>query len=705
MADTKCRECGRVFAPADANQPCPACGSTDRKSVAESPEVPARPRVRAPGRRRWLPAVTLTVLGLGVVAAFLVGPRIVQRSTSNREPDAEALSRESEVALRRGNHREALAHADLAVRSAPGYAPGFVRRARAKYFLGDEYGALADCDEALRLDPGLALAHAYRAPVARLRGTPAAGVRDGERAVELMPDSPEALAGLALGRLHAGDAAGATEAAAKAVERAPDDPEVHRVHGLALAARGDAGASAEFDTAVRLSGDRPFYLAARADFVAGTPDPTDQDLVRAAADAERAVAADPNCAPAHLALANVHAVRERRPDVLAACEKAVAANPRAVDAYLRAAEDLSPRDLNHFQMLQTALAQILDLRELRGAGDFAFGALLADLQRLASARMKRDVTIYINFHSFTPQAAQTLRDAKVNLSSLMDATGENLLREITFKTVLDTLCRQVGAAFWVGPENIEIVARETAQREAAREPRLLSYDLIAPAELYRREERVLLFEQALRQTIDLRELKGGDFGLGALLADVQRLVSNRMKRDVTIYVNYESFPPEVRPVLRETKVNLGVLMDASGEQLLTAVKVSKVLDQLIRHLGETTKAQATSDYIETVWTGKSEGGEAAWRPLRLTGKPRPEAVRWLTRGIEQVPESARLYLARGQIHLEQYELDEAITDLTQSIERNPADARAYRLRSLAYAARGNPGDAALARADALATRP
>jgi len=177
-----------------------------------------------------------------------------------------------------------------------------------------------------------------------------------------------------------------------------------------------------------------------------------------------------------------------------------------------------------------------------------------------------------------------------------------------------------------------------------------------------------------------------------------------MRADIPIYINYESFPREHRAVIRDAKVNLRVLMDASGENLLPAVKVSEIIDQIVRHLGDDAKVRAAADYIEIVWVGKSEGGEAAWRPMRLTGKPRPEALQWLDRGIEQVPESGRLYRARGQVHLEQYELEAAIADLTRAIERNPADKPAYRLRSLAYTARGNPGDAALARADALATK-
>jgi tetratricopeptide (TPR) repeat protein len=177
-----------------------------------------------------------------------------------------------------------------------------------------------------------------------------------------------------------------------------------------------------------------------------------------------------------------------------------------------------------------------------------------------------------------------------------------------------------------------------------------------------------------------------------------------MRTDIPLYVNYNSFETEARATLRDTKVNLNVLMDASGENLLPAVKVGTILDQLLRSLGDEAKYRLTPDFIEIVWIGP-QGGEAAWRPMRHQPKPRPEALRWLARGLEHVPESAELRLARGQIYLEQYELDAAIAEFTQVIERNPANVQAHRLRSIAYTARGKPEDASRARADALATKP
>jgi tetratricopeptide (TPR) repeat protein len=654
-------------------------------------------------------AVGGAVVLVAVPVVLLAGPPRVPPDGAERTDEATDLCRQSEAAGQVADFHKALTLADRAVQAAPSYAPGYARRGRAKFFLGDEEGALADCDQAVRRDPALAAAYAYRAPVAGLRGGPAAGVADADKALRLDPHLPGRAACAALARLNAGDLAGAEQEAKAATAEATDAAEGHRVRGLVLLARGDAHAQAEFDDAVRLSGGRPFYRAARADCLIelAQADGVEADrlaLDRAQDDIDEALKADPACAPAHLAAARLAAIRERRTDVLAACEKAVAANPRLVEAYLRAADDLSPKDRAHFEMLQTALAHPLDLREFKG-GDFAFGALLADLQRLASDRVKRDVTIYINYHSFDDDQRQTLREAKINLHSLMDASGENLLKDVTFRTILDTLCAQAGAAYFVGPEYIEIVSRKTAQAEAGRKAHAVSHELIGPAELYRQEARVLRFEQALRQTIDLRELKGGDFALAALLTDVQRLASNAMRADVPIYIEFNSFPVETRTTLRDAKVNLSGLMDASGENLLKEVKVGTVLDIIVRNVGEEAKVRVTPDYLAVVWTGKADEGEASWRPLRLTGKPPAEAIDWLNRGIKAVPESARLYRARGQVHLEQFQLDAAIADLTRALERNPADKAAYRLRSLAYAARGQPGDEALARADALATKP
>src|SRR5262249_21784396 len=161
---------------------------------------------------------------------------------------------------------------------------------------------------------------------------------------------------------------------------------------------------------------------------------------------------------------------------------------------------------------------------------------------------------------------------------------------------------------------IEVVGREAATREAGSKSRVLSYDLVAPADLSRREERLRRSEDALKQTIDLRDLKtteGGDHAVGALLTDVQRLVSNKMRADVTLYINYDSFPEKVRPMLRDMKVKPGPIPDANGNVSTTA-GVEAVLDHVLRPLGDHVKVRPTPDFLEIFWAGPPAKLEAAW---------------------------------------------------------------------------------------------
>jgi len=127
--------------------------------------------------------------------------------------------------------------------------------------------------------------------------------------------------------------------------------------------------------------------------------------------------------------------------------------------------DMTPRAKQRYQMLQNSLIQTLDMTDIiKDTGEIPFISLLSDIQKLVTIRMKRDVTLYINYSTFTAEDRLTIQkgDKKVNLRSLLDASGETPLREISFKTVLDVLCRQVNASFFVTPDYIEIVDIERA---------------------------------------------------------------------------------------------------------------------------------------------------------------------------------------------------------------------------------------------------
>ncbi len=302
--------------------------------------APASNRSRR--RRMAIGAVILIAIGGGIWFA------VSKYRTIERQHELARLCDESDSACQSGNYREAIGRANRAIELAPEAALGYARRARARFFLGDELAALADCNEALRRDPNLAVALAYRAPLAGLKDSASAGVYDGERALELDPNLRDGPPCLALAKLKAGDAKSAEELSSRAIELHPEDPEGHRVRGLALAKLKQEGAGAEFNAAVSYSGSQANYLVARAEYFvqldAARPKAKIATLLELArADAQRAIEASPNFAPAYVALAKVHASEGRWSDVNADCEKAIGINPQLASAYLRAADCLSPR--------------------------------------------------------------------------------------------------------------------------------------------------------------------------------------------------------------------------------------------------------------------------------------------------------------------------------------------------------------------------
>jgi tetratricopeptide (TPR) repeat protein len=590
---------------------------------------------------------------------------------------------------------------------------------------------------------------------------------------------------LALAHLRAGNA----QAAADAVRENPNDAESLRVHGLALAEWSKPEAGAEFDAAVEVSGGKPIYLAARAEYlvrIAATrkDDESDALLARAEADAKRAIEIDASFAPAHVALANVYAATGRWFEMNESCERAVAANSRLVSAYLRGADDLSPKAARRYRMLQEALLLPLDLRELEGFQNFAFGPLIADLQRIVSVKIKEDVVLFIDYESVPPEARGSLRDAKVNLNSLMDVSGDELLKNITFETILDTLCYQVGLTYIVTPEHINLVDIGNAGSVAQRTARLIPAAVVNCANQIHNERRRLFLEQALERTLDLEEFRGGgDFMAGQLLKDLQVLLSRRMNAHVPLYLNYRTFPPESRQTLRDSRTNLSKLYDAGGDRFLPNLRARRVIEDIAKQLNAGVRVAA--DYIEIVgnevleakterakekanldaelgkakkaflaqrekaaknpkttqelaqerilkivysilgirsnpvrfnpfdgflvhpeWTEFDFSEYADWQQFEkfyielyqeaidpetlIKAKPRPEALRWLERGIAAIPDSAELHYARGQIHLEMGEFDKAIGDFTKAIELNPGHAEAIRMRKIAIDAKDRP---------------
>jgi tetratricopeptide (TPR) repeat protein len=652
-----------------------------------------------------------------VLLAAVAWRTINWRHDRARFREAAGLCEQSEAAATDAHYRQALDLAQSAVEIAPELPLAYIRRARAKYLLGDDHGALTDCDQAIQRDPNLAIAYAYRAPLAWLRGPASNGVADAERALELDPDLPEGLNCLALAHWQAGNHPNAVEVASEAITINSNDPESYRARALARAAQDDVTAIQDFDASVLHSGEKPRYLVARAEYrVRRTAtlvgQAAEEELRIASLDAMRAISLDAEYAPGHLAIARIQSARELRREMLITCNSAVFAYPRHVETFLHAAEDMSPSQKRRYQLLCDAMMTPLDGDELIKEGQW-FGAIIGRIEKIISSRAKQRLPIEINRMSFPPETRATLWDYKVNVAMFFDAQWD-LLRGVPVKVFLPMLCRKVGATFLVTPEKIEIVYIPNAEKIAATKRQHIAYEFLPAGDSSKREQSRLLFERVLDEKLTMNEAKrllaGGDHAVGDVLGLLQFWMMNKTKAYLPIYVVYDSFPPELRQTFkdvlirlkkREVGATIRELLDEALSQVLRAAKHEEPNARIVY--------QATSDYIAISYVDPDDDGRRDtddWRPIPCSPqkcRPRPGAIQWLTRGLENVPESARLYLARGRIYLEQHEFDQAIDDFSRAIERNPSMVEAYRMRSMAYAVRGHEDDIERSRVDALAT--
>jgi hypothetical protein len=184
-------------------------------------------------------------------------------------------------------------------------------------------------------------------------------------------------------------------------------------------------------------------------------------------------------------------------------------------------------------------------------------------------------------------------------------------------------------------------------------------------------------------------------------------------------------------------------MDATGENLLTDIKLGRVLGMLARQVGASVRT--TPDYIEFFdpkgdedvrtarraeerkelrrmeeeqvkafnaarrdwfgwlgpWTDETVEPDEPARPRVVRAKPRPETLAWLDRGIQAVPNAAQLYYARAMIQLERGEFEAAIADLNQAIKLKPGYPEAVRMRTIADSAK----DKQVRERDEFAARP
>jgi tetratricopeptide (TPR) repeat protein len=254
-------------------------------------------------------------------------------ASATPEVKAEALAALSGQDLLRGTGRDALTHAEEAVKAAPASVTAQAALARAQARAKDGVTALATADKAVQAGPTSAVAHVARGEALLASSRAKEAEAEFRKALELDPKLHLARTKLAWALLANGDAAGAEAEAKKASDADQKSGEAFAVLGRAVLARDpkrwdDAIAQAQ-QGAFLNPRDPLVQLAVGHIFEAGN------NIDQAALAYGRALAADPGFTPARVANVQVLVRKGQTDAALADAQKIVQEMPNNAQAQLQ----------------------------------------------------------------------------------------------------------------------------------------------------------------------------------------------------------------------------------------------------------------------------------------------------------------------------------------------------------------------------------
>jgi len=244
---------------------------------------------------------------------------------------SQILTGQAAFDLQRGTGKDALAHAEAAVK-AEASAGAVAALARAQARVGDAAAALATADRAVQAGPTSGEAHAARGDALLALHRNDDAVAAYRKALEVEPKLTRARVGLASAHLAAGKAAEAEAEARKATEADPKSGEAFAVLGTAILAQNKDNwgkAIAEAQQGAFLDDKNPMVQMAVGQIFELN------NLKQAVEAYKKAIATDPGYIPAQLALVTA---QERNGDVagaLVSAQKLVQDLPKSGEAYAR----------------------------------------------------------------------------------------------------------------------------------------------------------------------------------------------------------------------------------------------------------------------------------------------------------------------------------------------------------------------------------
>lgn len=202
-------------------------------------------------------------------------------SQGKQAVSAETYLRRGDTNYAMGQHQEAIAAYDAAIRLQPDFANAYNNRGLAKEKLGQHQAAITDYERAIEIGPRLASAYNNRGNAKRKLEQYFAAIADLDTAIQLKPDYARAYVNRGSAKSRLGHPTAASEDFDIAISLAPELAEVYHSRGVTKASQMQpADAIEDFTAAIQRDAKFPnaYYSRGVAHFIMGQIQAAKSDL-------------------------------------------------------------------------------------------------------------------------------------------------------------------------------------------------------------------------------------------------------------------------------------------------------------------------------------------------------------------------------------------------------------------------------------------
>ena len=202
-------------------------------------------------------------------------------SQGKQAVSAETYFRRGDANYAMGQHQEAIAAYDAAIRLQPDFVNAYNNRGLAKEKLGQHQAAITDYERAIKIDPRLASAYNNRGNAKRKLEQYFAAIADLDTAIQLKPDYARAYVNRGSAKSRLGHPTAASEDFDIAISLAPELAEAYHSRGVTKTSQMQpADAIEDFTAAIQRDAKFPnaYYSRGAAHFIMGQIQAAKSDL-------------------------------------------------------------------------------------------------------------------------------------------------------------------------------------------------------------------------------------------------------------------------------------------------------------------------------------------------------------------------------------------------------------------------------------------